>query len=217
MALPLQNIEHTAGQVDAGVVPVAEQAARQIVDGVDHRGGVGKDALFDADHLVAGFDVQIMGQLIPRPDGKHLNAVGMGVAAKAADQRVIFQFLVQTAAQAQHRTVHHRADAAHPLYIACTLHFAQSVPDHGAAYSQFGGKIHLCRQTVCMGIAPGAQFVQQAGDHPVADHSTAQSAGGGKSRFLHFGSSVHRRAGRRDFKRPCRPHDALPQSPLLLL
>ena len=68
-----------------------------------------------------------------------------------------------------------------------------------------------------VGIAPGAQFVQQAGDHPVADHDTAQSAGGGKSRFLHFGSSVHRRAGRRDFKRPCRPHDALPQSSLLLL
>ncbi len=61
----------------------------------------------------------------------------------------------------QHRTVHHRADAAHPLYIACTLHFAQSVPNHGAAYTQFGGKIHLRRQAVRMGIAPGAQFVSR--------------------------------------------------------
>ena len=103
----------------------------------------------------------------------------MGVAAKAADERVILQLLVQPAAQVQDTSVDHCADAAHPLYIACTLHFAQSVPDHGAAYPQFGGKIHLRRQAVCMGIAPGAQFVQQSADDAVADDSTTQAAGRG--------------------------------------
>ena len=98
-ALPLQDIEHAAAQVDAGVVPAAKQGARQVVDGVDDRGGVGEDALFDADDLIPRFDGQITGQLFACADGVDLDAVGVGVAAKAADQRVVFQLLVQAAAQ----------------------------------------------------------------------------------------------------------------------
>ena len=185
MALPFQNIEHAAGQVDAGVVSGTEQCSGQVVDGVDHRGGVGQNALFNADHVVARLNFQIAGQLFTGTDGKYLNAVGVGVAAKAADQRVVFQLLVQPAAQAQHSAVHHRANAAHALHIACALHLAQSIADDGAAHAQLSGKIYLGGQTVGPGIAPGAQLFQQTGNDAVADHSTAQSVGRGKCRFLH--------------------------------
>ena len=126
-----------------------------------------------------------MGQLLPGTDGKDLNAVSVGIAAKAADQRVVFQLLVQTAAQAQHRTVHHRANAAHTLHVTSAFHFAQCVTDDGAAHAQLGGKIHLGRQTVGPGIAPGAQLFQQTGNDAVADDSAAQPAGRCKCRFLH--------------------------------
>ena len=98
MALLLQDLKDVAGQVDAGVVPVAEQAAGQVVDGIDHRGGVGKDTLFDTDHLVTDFQCQRVRHLLACTKKHHLNAVGMGVAAKAADQRVVLQLLVQAAA-----------------------------------------------------------------------------------------------------------------------
>ena len=54
VAFLLQDIEHAAAQVDAGVVPAAKEGAGQIIDGVDDRGGVGQDAFFDADDLVPG-------------------------------------------------------------------------------------------------------------------------------------------------------------------
>ena len=94
-------------------------------------------------------------------DGIDLDAVGVGVAAKAADERVILQLLVQAAAQAQHAPVDHCADAAHPLDVARTLHLAQCVSDDGAADAEFGGKVYLRRQTVGLCIAAGAQFLQQ--------------------------------------------------------
>ena len=107
----------------------------------------------------------------------HLNAVGMGVAAKAADQRVVLQLLVQAAAQPQHSTVHYRANAAHSFHITGALHLAQRVTDYGAAYPQLGGKVYLGGQTVGLGIAPVGQLLQQACNNTVADHSAAQTAG----------------------------------------
>ena len=76
-ALPLQNIEDVTRQVDAGVVPVPKQGAGQVVDGVDDGGGVGEDALLDADDIVAGLDGQITGQLFACADGVDLDAVGV--------------------------------------------------------------------------------------------------------------------------------------------
>ena len=177
MALLLQNLKDVAGQVDASVVPVTEQAAGQVVDGIDHRGGIGKDTLFDADHLIADFQRQRMGHLLACTKKHHLNAIGVGVAAKAADQRVVLQLLVQTAAQPQHSTVHHRANAAHTFHITGALHLAQRVTDHGAAYPQLGGKVYLGGQAVGLGIAPVGQLLQQACNNAVADHSAAQAAG----------------------------------------
>ena len=69
MALLLQNFKDVTGQVDAGVVPVPKQGAGQVVDGVDDGGGVGEDALLDADDIVAGLDGQITGQLFACADG----------------------------------------------------------------------------------------------------------------------------------------------------
>ena len=178
-ALPLQDLEYVARQVDAGEVPAAEEGAGQVVDGVDDGGGVGEDALLDADHLVARLDGQLPGQLFVGADGIDLDAVGVGVAAKAADERVILQLLVQAAAQAQHAPVDHCADAAHPLDVARTLHLTQCVSDDGAADAEFGGKVHLRRQTVGLCIAAGAQFLQQSADDAVADDSAAQAAGRG--------------------------------------
>ena len=77
----------------------------------------------------------------------------MGVAAKAADQRVVLQLLVQAAAQPQHSTVHYRANTAHPFHITGALHLAQRVTDHGTAHPQFGGKVYLGGQAVGLGIA----------------------------------------------------------------
>ena len=76
-------------------------------------------------------------------------------------------------------------EMAHALHIACALHLAQSIADDGAAHAQLSGKIYLGGQTVGPGIAPGAQLFQQTGNDAVADHSTAQSVGRGKCRFLH--------------------------------
>ena len=42
VAFLLQDIEHAAAQVDAGVVPAAKEGDGQIIDGVDDRGGVGR-------------------------------------------------------------------------------------------------------------------------------------------------------------------------------
>ena len=158
-ALPLQNIEYVTRQVDAGVVPVPKQGAGQVVDGVDDGGGVGEDALLDADDIVAGLDGQITGQLFACADGVDLDAVGVGVAAKAADERVILQLLVQPAAQVQDTSVDHCADAAHPLDVTRTLHLAQRIADDGAADAEFGGKVYLGGQTVSLCIAACAQFL----------------------------------------------------------
>ena len=178
-ALPLQNIEDVTRQVDAGVVPVPKQGAGQVVDGVDDGGGVGEDALLDADDIVAGLDGQITGQLFACADGVDLDAVGVGVAAKAADERVILQLLVQPAAQVQDTSVDHCADAAHPLDVTRTLHLAQRIADDGAADAEFGGKVYLGGQTVGLCIAACAQFLQQSADDAVADDSTTQAAGRG--------------------------------------
>ena len=125
------------------------------------------------------------------PDAPETKQLAEGMARDydcllyTSDQRVVFQLLVQPAAQAQHSAVHHRANAAHALHIACALHLAQCIADDGAAHAQLSGKIYLGGQTVGPGIAPGAQLFQQTGNDAVADHSTAQSVGRGKCRFLH--------------------------------
>ena len=174
-ALLLQDIEHAAAQVDAGVVPVAKQGAGQIINGVDDRGGVGEDALFDADHLIPRFNGQVAGQLGPGADGIDLDAIGVGVAAKAADQRVVFQLLVQPAAQVEYRAVDHGADAAHSLDVTGALHLAQSIADDRAADAELCSQIDFCGQTVCVGVAPGAQFLQQGRHNAVADDGPAQA------------------------------------------
>ena len=72
----------------------------------------------------------------------------MGVAAKAADQRVVFQLLVQAAAQVEHGAVDNGANAAHTLNVSGALHLAQRVPDHGTADTEFRGQIDLGGQAV---------------------------------------------------------------------
>ena len=86
----------------------------------------------------------------------------MGVAAKTADQRVIFQLLVKAAAQAKHGAVDHCANAAHALDVTGALHLAQRVPDHGTADTEFRGQIDLGGQAVGIGVAAGAQFSRSA-------------------------------------------------------
>ena len=195
MTLPLQNIKDAARQVDPGVIPDAEEGAGQIVDGVDDGGGIGEDPLFDADHFLPGRDRQIPRQLLPGTHRVDLDAVCMGIAAEAADQGVIFQFLIQPAAQTQHRAVDHRADAAHPLDVTGTLHLAQRVADHRPAHAQLSRKIDLGRQAVGLRIAAGAQFVQQRSHDAVADDGTAQPTGRGKSGIFHrMYPPVHGRA-----------------------
>ena len=101
----------------------------------------------------------------------------MGVAAKAADERVILQLLVQPAAQVQDTSVDHCADAAHPLDVTRTLHLAQRIADDGAADAEFGGKVYLGGQAVGIGVAAGAQFFQERRDDTVTDDRTAQADG----------------------------------------
>src|SRR5699024_1364592 len=151
----------------------------------DHRGGVGQHPFADADQVGPGLHLQALGQLGAGPQGLDLDAVGMGIAAERTDQGIVFQLLVQAAAQGQHRPVDHRADAPHPLHIAGALHGAEGVPDDGAADAQLSGKVQLGGQAVGPGPAAGAQFFQQLGDHPVADDPAAQVdgvVGGGSSR-----------------------------------
>ena len=156
-----------------------------MVSSPQHRSGVGQHPLFDADQLVAGVDLQAGGHLFPRAQGGNLDPVCVGVAAKAADQVVVFQLLVQPAAQVEHSPVDHGADTPHPFDVAGPLHFAQSVPDHRPADPHFGGQIHLGGQMVGVGVAAVPQLVQQVGDDPVADHDAAQAAGVSKSGFFH--------------------------------
>ena len=101
----------------------------------------------------------------------------MGVAAKAADQRVIFQLLVKAAAQAKHGAVDHCANAAYALDVTGALHLAQRVPDHGTADTEFRGQIDLGGQAVGIGVAAGAQFFQERRDDTVTDDRTAQADG----------------------------------------
>ena len=140
-------------------------------------GGVGQDAFFDADDLVPRCNGKIPGKLGPGADGIDLDAIGVGVAAKAADQRVIFQLLVKAAAQAEHGAVDHCANAAHALDVTGALHLAQRVPDHGTADTEFRGQIDLGGQAVGIGVAAGAQFFQKRRDDTVTDDRTAQADG----------------------------------------
>ena len=177
VTLPLQDLEDVATEVDPGVIPAAKQRARQVIDGVDDGSGVRQDPLFDADDLIPHLDAEVPCQLFACAGGVDLDAVCMRIAAEAADQRIVFQFLVQSAAQVEHGAVDNGANAAHTLNVSGALHLAQRVPDHGTADTEFRGQIDLGGQAVSIGVATGAQFFQKRRDDTVTDDRTAQADG----------------------------------------
>ena len=153
------------------------RSIRQVIDGVDDGSGVRQDPLFDADDLIPHLDAEVPCQLFACAGGVDLDAVCMRIAAEAADQRIVFQFLVQAAAQVEHGAVDNGANAAHTLNVSGALHLAQRVPDHGTADTEFRGQIDLGGQAVGIGVAAGAQFFQKRRDDTVTDDRTAQADG----------------------------------------
>ena len=177
--------------------------ARQVIDGVDDGSGVRQDPLFDADDLIPRLDAEVPCQLFACAGGVDLDAVCMRIAAEAADQRIVFQFLVQAAAQVEHGAVDNGANAAHTLNVSGALHLAQCVPDHGTADTELGGKVYLRRQAVGVRVAAGAQLLQQGSDYAVTDDSAAKTAGRRKAGIFHGRfPPVHMQGEpRRDFRR----------------